>query len=81
MCKNDKFSDTQNLEICNFHNFIKLLSNFSTFTLMLNEDSVTNEKEEEVIAQLLAYELSNIFGDRIMFPSVKTEFLSKIQEV
>ena len=48
---------------------------------MLNEDSVTNEKEEEVIAQLLAYELSNIFGDRIMFPSVKTEFLSKIQEV
>ena len=40
-----------------------------------------NEKEEEIIAQLLAFELSWTFGDTMMFPSARNEFLTKIQEV
>lgn len=81
MSKNDKFGYTQRLDILNFHHFVRFLSHFSTFTLMLNEEATINEKEEEVIAHLLAFELSCTFGDRMMFPSVKNEFLLKIQEV
>jgi hypothetical protein len=75
------FSITQNLKLDNFHNFAKFLYNFSTFTLMLNEDAAAKEKEEEVIAQMLAFELASTFGERIMFPSLKNEFMLKIQEV
>lgn len=81
MSKNDKFGYTQKLDILNFHHFTRFLSHFSTFTLMLNEEATVNEKEEEVIAHLLAYELSCTFGERIMFPSIKNEFLLKVQEV
>jgi hypothetical protein len=79
--KNDDFSNSQNLKIYNFNNFVKFLYNFSTFTLMINEDAASAEKEEEVIAQMLAYELSCTFGDRIMFPSIRNEFLTRVQEV
>lgn len=81
MEKTDKYSDTLQLKIFNFHNFVRFLNNFSTFSLMINEEAVNNEKEEEVISQLLAYELSTTFADRIMFPSVKNDFLLKVQEV
>jgi hypothetical protein len=81
MEKIDKYSDTMQLKIFNFHNFTRFLYNFSTFSLMINEEAACNEKEEEVISQLLAYELSTTFADRIMFPSVKNDFLLKIQEV
>jgi len=81
MEKEDEFSNTQNLKISNFHNFIKFLYNFSSFTLMMNEDATVEEKEEVVVAQMLAFELSCTFGDRIMFPTIKNDFLLKIQEV
>jgi len=81
MIKNDKYSETSQLKIFNFHHFVRLLSNFSTFSLLINEDATNNEKEEEVITQLLAYELSTTFADRMMFPSIKHDFLLKVQEV
>lgn len=81
MQKEEEFSNTQNLKIYNFHNFTKFLYNFSSFTLMMNDDATVGEKEEVVIAQMLAFELSCTFGDRIMFPTVKNNFLHKIQEV
>ena len=81
MQKEEEFSSTQILKISNFHNFVKFLYNFSSFTLMMNEDATVGEKEEVVIAQMLAFELSSTFGDRIMFPTTKNDFLLKIQEV
>mmetsp|Transcript_14686 Transcript_14686/g.16969 ORF Transcript_14686/g.16969 Transcript_14686/m.16969 type:complete len:186 (+) Transcript_14686:1889-2446(+) len=58
LLKNDRFSESQKLKVFNFHHFVRLLSNLSTFTLMLDEEKNANEKEEETIAQLLAFELS-----------------------
>ena len=81
MQKEDEFSSAQNLKLYNFHNFVRFLYNFSTFTLLLNDDATTKDKEEVVIAQMLAFELANTFGDKIMFPSVKNEFMLKVQEV
>ena len=81
MQKEDEFSSAQNLKLYNFHNFVRFLYNFSTFTLLLNDDATAKDKEEVVIAQMLAFELSNTFGDKIMFPSVKNEFMLKVQEV
>lgn len=48
---------------------------------MLEENVTENDKEEDVIAKLLAFELANIFGDRIMSSQNREEFLNKIQEV
>lgn len=81
MSRNDAFSEFQILPIFNFHHFVRLCNNFSTFSMMLDEQNPDNEKEEGIIAKLLAFELSNIFGDRIMNPQLRNEFLTRIQEV
>ena len=81
MTKNDTFSESQIMPVFNFHHFVRLCTNFSYFTLMLEENVTENDKEEYVIAKLLAFELANIFGDRIMSSQNREGFLNKIQEV
>lgn len=79
--RSEDYSKSQVLPIINFHHFVRLCSNFSHFTLMLSDTLAEHEKEEDVIAQLLAFELSSTFGDRIQSPSIRTDFHNKIQEV
>jgi hypothetical protein len=58
LMRNDHFTETQVLHITNFHHFCRILSNFINFTLMLENEGHETDKEEDIIAEMLAYELS-----------------------
>lgn len=82
--RSDHFSNSSFLKLQNFHFYARFCSNMATFTL-LNDDVDGDQqfkardkslpREEDICADLMVYEMARTFGDRIMMPSVRQQFL------
>ena len=46
-----------------------------------SDDNPTKRREEDAIADIFCYEAMRCFGDRIMRPSFRTEFMQKLSEI
>ena len=80
MKKQESFNNSSFLKLINFNFFSRFCSNFLNFTMISDDPkdilkfkhSSDGVREEDSMVDMMAYELSRTYGDRIFFPAVRT---------
>lgn len=90
MKKNDAaFSHSSLSSIHKFQYIAKFCSNVVTSTVNTEKDDVfcvpagqkSRQREEDALADIFCYEAMRCFGDRIMRPKPRSDFIAKLADI
>jgi hypothetical protein len=89
MKRNDSFFNSSLSKLVKFQYVAKFCQNIVFNSMNTDASEVlgvepgihSKRREEDAIADIFCYEAMRCFGDRIMRPSFRTEFLGKLSEI
>lgn len=79
--RQEYFHNSSFLRLTNFHIFSRFCANLANYTLISDEPSeiiLKGFREEDAAANMMIYEISRSFGDRIMLPTHRNAFMLRV---